>query len=159
MAHSYLAAAVALYDTLAAANFPAATRSPRHFGEAPVKDGSGTDLRPPYVVFADLGSAPEYQSDYGGPEPGGFTLTAYADTLADVDTIVTAVKWNGAAPANKAGFDFGTLTLDAPLYFLSLARTREVREYVAPGKSGQRVHRCVLTYRVETAVNPVPAPG
>jgi hypothetical protein len=151
--HSYAAAAMTLYDTLTASLFPSSTRSPIYFGKAPQATSAG-QRRHPYVVLEDEGSTPEYQSDAGGPESGAFTLTVVADTLADVDRIVAAVKWNGLAPSSKAGFDEGALTLDNPLYHLSLRRTKEVRSYEADGKDGPRVHRCVLSYAVEFGIAP-----
>lgn len=159
MAHSYVAAAEALYGTLTAALFPGGTRPPFDFGEASATTSTGAQKRVPYVVLTDLGSDPEYQSDYGGQERGGFELTVYAKTVTDLDTIVTAIRFNGDTPAAKAGFDFGTLTLDAPYYALALTRTREVREYVAPDRDGLRVHRCRITYRVDHAVDPAATPA
>lgn len=156
--HSYIAAALTKYDGLTAALFPGGTLAPAYFGKAPAV-AAGAQRRTPYVVLTDLGSSPAYQSDAGGPEEGGFALDVYADTLADVDRIAAAVKWNGARPDARAGFDQGSLALDAPLYHLLLTRTKEVRAYEGDGVTAQRVHRCTLTYRVQTAIDPTAAPA
>lgn len=156
--HSYFNAALTKYDGLTAALFPGAVLAPVAFGKA-AQVKSGSQVRTPSVVFTDTGSAPEYQSDYGGPETGGFTIDVYADSMSDVDKIVAAIKWNGQAPGNRAGFDLGTLTLDAPLYHVALTRTNEVRSYEGDGQTAQRVHKCTLTYRAEFAINPSTAPA
>lgn len=157
-AHSYFNAALTKYDGLTAALFPGAVLSPVAFGKA-AQVRSGSQVRTPSVVFVDTGSSPEHQSDSGGPETGGFTIDVFADTMADVDKIVAAIKWNGSPPNLKAGFDHGTLTLDAPLYHVSLTRTREVRSHEGDGQTAQRVHHCELTYGVEFATDPTLTPA
>lgn len=144
------AAALTLYDGLTAGNFPGGTRPPIYFDEAPVTDGAGAQLRPPYVVLKDSGRTPDVQSDFGGTEDGAFTLEVYAASLGDVDTIVHAIKWNGANPAAATGFDCGTLTLTAPYSPMHMLRTGEQRFVAGLDHTGKRMHCCRLSYSALT---------
>jgi hypothetical protein len=148
---SVVAAALTKYDSLTAANFPSSTRPPVYFDEAPVTDGAGAQLRPPYVVLKDSGRTPDVLSDYGGTEDGAFTLEVYAASLADVDTIVHAIKWNGQNPGQASGFDCGTLpALTAPYSLMHLLRTGEQRFVAGIDQNGRRMHCCRLTYSALT---------
>lgn len=156
--HSYVVAGLTKWDGLTAALFPGGTVTPIYFGEAPQVAG-GSQRRTPYVVMKDRGSKPAFQSDNGGTQIGGFDLECYADTLADVDKIVAAARWNGSPPASRAGFDGGTLTLDAPLYHVHLLLTDERRSLEGLGQAGQRIHKCLLSYAVMQGIDATAAPA
>lgn len=152
-ADSVIRAAIDLYETLTASNFPGGSRPPIHFDLAPQTTGAGAQLDLPYCVLKDGGVVPQFDTERNGIEPTQLTLEVYASTLADVDAVVKAVKWNGQDPGDGAGFDFGTLSLNAPAYHMALVRQKEQR-FVAEGlgKSGQRVHGCRVSYKAQTVV-------
>lgn len=113
---SVIAAVVAKYETLTAANFPGASRPSIWLDEAPQEDGSGGQLRPPWVIVRDGGGVPRWDTGQNARVVSKFTLEVYANTLADADTIMAAILWNGSAPSVKAGLAFATLILAAPSY-------------------------------------------
>ena len=159
---SAIAALRDLYNSISATTFGGTTRPPIYMGEAPATNTGGTQQRPPYCVLRDSGFAPEFQSNTSGIEKAGIDLEIYADKLdgADevtVDSIARAVKWGDSGiPEDKQGFDWGELTFDVAgnYYSISIRRTRERREYVALGVSGQRVHKCTLSYEVTIGLKP-----
>ena len=158
MASSWVAAAIDLYESLSAANFPGGTRPPVYFDQAPEATAAGAQLYPPYVVVRDAsGLAPEYQSDLGGIEVGTLELEVYAGTLADADAAAKAVKWNGGDPVDHLGFDWGTLAIDAPSYFVSLRRVSERRALAGYGRAAdgtvRRTHLVTLTYELTQGID------
>lgn len=158
---SPIAAIRDLYNSITATTFGGTTRPPISLGDAPQTTTTGTQLRPPYCVIRDSGFVPEFNSGSGGIEKGNVDIEVYADKLdgtgePTVDSIVRAIKWgDSGVPANKGGFDWGTLVFDTSGKYrsVSLRRTREKREYVALGVTGQRVHKATLSYEVTVQLN------
>lgn len=158
---SPIAAIRDLYNSIAATTFGGTTRPPISLGDAPQTTTTGTQLRPPYCVIRDSGFVPEFNSGSGGIEKGNVDIEVYADKLdgtgePTVDSIVRAIKWgDSGVPANKGGFDWGALVFDTSGKYrsVSLRRTREKREYVALGVTGQRVHKATLSYEVTVQLN------
>ncbi len=145
MATSAIASCIDKYNTL--------TDVPTlYFGDVPPANGP-TQIYPPYVVLLDEGMAPEFVFELSKVlEPTQFTFMVYAPTLAAVDAVVQAIKYDGDAPSARAGFDFGSLpSLDEPYRVQEMKRTLEKR-FVASipgtGPVGQRFHGCELRYRV-----------
>ncbi len=128
---------------------------PVYFGEAALKNSSGTQPTLPFVVIEDHGTAPDYEFELGGVEVTTLQTTVYATTLALVDSIVLALKYGGDIPSACAGLDFGTLTsLGDYLEFMECKRVREVRnrqsmEYT---QTAQISHKCELTHEVRATI-------
>jgi hypothetical protein len=77
------------------------------------------------------------------------TWEVYAETLADVDTIVLAIRYNGGAVGSGSGFDFGSFsTLVSALKNHSIKFVSEQREQVGEQQTGALVHVCHLKHRV-----------
>jgi hypothetical protein len=162
---SYITAAQAVYDGLTAANFPGATRPPGPYMDAaPVTDGTGLQVRPPYVVMRDLGSAAKwtFSGNAGKATPGQnaivdgeFVVEAYAVSLGDCDRIIAAILWNGAVPNNRAGLAFATFTLDTPLKGIAgyPVPTRNQRGFAGVDKTGAWVHVTKQWFAVKTAIS------
>lgn len=142
---SAIAAAMELYESLTAANFPGATRPPIFLDEAPVVDSNR--VRPPYVVIRDGGATDEPLFDGADLENGSFTLDIYAHSLDDADTIRDAVKWNGLAPSARAGFDRGTLPLTSPRGHVKLVPGSHSRRLAGLDYESRRVHLVSAEYR------------
>ncbi len=148
---SVTAAVKALYDGLSAGNFPGGARPPLYFGEAPQTGAGGAQQRLPYVVFSEQGRQVQVL-DFERNSVLVLTLAldVYANTLADVDGVVDAVRWNGGAVGAGAGFDFGTLgDLTAPRSTHQLLPAGEPRRLEgALDVTGERVHASRMEYRV-----------
>lgn len=144
MATSAIAACVDKYATLSG------VPQPLYFGDVPVSDGT-SQILPPYVALIDEGMKPEFNFVTSEVlEATDLTFMVYGNSLAAVDAIVQAIKYNGQVPSAAAGFDFGTLaSLESPYRTLSIYRTSE-RRFVAEttGKQSQRISGCELKYRV-----------
>jgi hypothetical protein len=147
MAASVIAAVLEKLDS-----FTYSTAPKFYFDEAPSTDSTGAQQRFPYGVIKDGGLQPEYQSDLGGIEVGSFTLEIYGTSLANVDAVVSVVKYNGQIPSSTAGLDFCTLAIAAPLYPVSLIRTNERRSFAGFSHQTERCHLCELTYSVVTEI-------
>lgn len=161
MATNAVKAAIDLYNSLDATLFGGATRPPIQLDEQPVTGTTGAQRRVPYAVLKDNGFVPEFQSDASAVEKGTIVVELYAELLdtdasgvVTVDKMAAAVKYGGAAPGAKLGFDWGTLTLTGYVRPVSLRRTREQRNYAGFNFNGQPVHKCTLTYEVVTNVKP-----
>ncbi len=148
---SITAAVKAKFDALTASNFPGAARPPLFFGQAPQTDGTGAQQRLPYVEFSEQGRQVQVL-DFERNSVLVLTLAldVYANTLADVDATVDAIRWNGGAVGGGAGFDFGTLAdLTAPRSTHQLLPAGEPRRYEPPlDIAGARVHAARMEYRV-----------
>lgn len=148
---STIAAVMAVYDALTAGPLAAGpTRPPIYFAEAPLVDGSGNRVYPPYCVLTDGGEESEqWDFSHNAIVGGSFVLEVYGDQLADADALLRAIRWNGQAPGNKAGLDFAVLSLNSPLYPMNVVPGRRTRSK-APGvgRTGQRVHMVRAEYAV-----------
>ena len=146
-ANSVVKAVMDRYETFTAANFPSASRPPIYLDDAPVTDSAGAQEYQPYVALRDGGMSVEYDTEYNAIESSQLTLEVWADSLADADQIVNAIKYNGGTIAAGSGMDFGTLSFDAGRVSFQLVRTAERRAFGGIGKAGQRVYRCEIDYR------------
>lgn len=146
MAFSVAHAIIQKYESLSASIFPDGVRPPIYFGEAPIASG-GAMVRPPYVIIRDEGTRPEDNvSDAGAVEVGRVHLEVYALELGTVDAIVKAIRFGGQPPGNRAGLDWGTLSLDSPYTHMHLRRIIERRDYAGWDYESRRVHTCRIDY-------------
>ena len=145
-------AAIDKYELLDAANFPNATRPRIDFGEAP-QTVAGDSHDPPYVTLQDLGRERK-PLDFEGNTivTTRFSFEVWANTLADVDTIVAAIQRNGGTAGQGLGFDYGTLTTfsntsnKSSHQILPVSEPRNLTDRV--DRNGQRMHGAVVEYRV-----------
>jgi hypothetical protein len=128
---------------------------PVYFGEAALRDGSGVAVRLPLCVVEDLGSEPQFEMEYEGPEVTKVQVSAYAVTLADIDAIAIALKYANGSPDDQLGLDFGTIAaivggVGPYLTFNECRRVSERRErvHVEFTNTAQIVHKVTLTYDV-----------
>lgn len=145
MARSVIHAVMQFYDALPAAAFPGGVRPPIFFGMAPVAS-AGQMIRPPYVVVTDDGITPDYQTDGLSLETTSCRVEVYAEQLGVVDDIVTAIRFGGQPPAQRAGLDWAVLPLDPPYQPVQMSRTGEVRKEAGWSYQGHRVYLCRLYY-------------
>lgn len=149
---SAVAAVIQKYEALTAANFPGGVRPPIFFGGVPVVSGtSSTEL--PWVNLVHKGTRVETGL---GPDPilvCRFILGAYAITLADVEAIARAIRWNGQAPSQCAGFDFAASITVAGYTYMPYSCQPDGDEIEGREKElskDQRfVHTTTLPYRLQ----------
>ena len=143
-------ALITKYEGLTAGNFPNSSRPRIDFGSA-ATIVSGVALRPPYVRLLDNGrEVKPIDFERNTLVTTRFVFEVVANTLADVDTIVTAIRLNGGTVGQGLGFDHGTLSdLSSPKSAYQIWPVGEPR-YLAPeaDKDGNRVHGARLEYRV-----------
>ena len=146
---SIISAVMSKFNALTEANFPDSSRPQIYLDQAPLTDASGTQERPPYVILRDNGQVPTGEFERTTFEACDFVMEVYYESLADVDTAVTAIKRNGGAVGSGSGFDFGTLSdLTSPRSTHEIRRTRERRALAGMDLTGKRIHVCYLEYRV-----------
>lgn len=138
------------YEALTAANFPNSTRPRIDFVEPPHLV-SAASHDPPYVALEDIGrTITPLDFERNNLVDARFRFQVFARELADVDTIVSAIRFNGGTVGAGSGFDYGTLTtLDGPKFnhqILPIAEPRQLSDRV--DKEGQRVHGAELDYKV-----------
>lgn len=147
MASSIIAAVMAKWDALDAANFPSGSRPAIYLDEAVQADG--TQVRPPYAILRDKGLVPEQLGfERQTLEVNEFELEIYYASLADCDTAAEAVKLDGGTRAQGNGFDFGTVTLAPPRSSFQILRTRETRRFAGLNLSNVRTYVVTLEYKV-----------
>ena len=154
-----IAAVIAKYGTLSAANFPDASRPSIWLDEAPQQDGAGAQLKTPYTIIRDESNDPEWTFGTNGT-PGqnalldeGFRLEVYYTSLANCNAAMAAILWNGAIPNARAGLAFATLTLDSPLKGLSVVPTKSRSEYAGfLDYQGKRVYKVWQQFKAPTAL-------
>jgi hypothetical protein len=137
------------FEGLTASNFPSGSRPRIDFGEAPYTV-SGSAHEPPYVVLIDLGRETR-PADFERNTfvTASFALEIFAVSLADVDAITEAVRFNGGGVGDGSGFDYGSLDLTGVRSTHQIIPTAEPRSLSdRVDKSGNRVHGCRLEYRV-----------
>ncbi len=145
-----IAALMDKWNSLTAANFPSATRPLIYLDDAPVTDTTGTQEYQPYAIIRDGGSSCEFDLERNVIESQKITLEVYADSLADVDQIVEAAKYNGGTIAAGSGLEFTTLTIASLRVSHHVRRSSETRFLAGIGKAGQRVYGCRIEYDVTT---------
>jgi len=136
---SAIAACMAKYDTLSAANFPGASRPPIFLDEAPQEGSTGQQQRTAYVILEDISGDPEWTFVQGPATTGqdgiideSFTLQVfYAGTnaLANCDTAMNAILWNGSVPNTRAGLAFCQLDLASPLRSMMVIPKKSLSKY------------------------------
>lgn len=152
---SITAAVKTKYEALTAANFPSSTVPAIYFGTAPVVDGSGTQVRPPYTVFNE-GAREVKPLDFerNNIVTIDLTMQVFANTLADVDTICNAIRFNQAIGAgvvgDGTGFDYGTLSdLTTPRSTLQIVPAGEPRRLENTlDRNGARCHGAILRWKL-----------
>lgn len=160
MATSAISALFDLYASIPAAAFGGTVRPPIRLGVMSQTTTTGTQQRVPYVVIKDQGFRPEFNSSSGGIKNGQFTVEVFAAQLSadagvSVDSMVLAIQYAGGTPAQKQGFDWGTLTITGFQYGISIKPVRDgPREYAGFNYDGQPVHKCTLTYECITGLKP-----
>lgn len=147
---SVTAAAVTKYEALTAANFPSST-VPRIDFESAAQVVSSAQKRVPYVVLKDNGRTTKViDFERNNLVTHRFTFDVWANTLADVDTIVAAIRWNGGTVGQGLGFDHGTLSdLSSPKsthQILPVGEPRSLGERL--DKDDNRVHGARLEYAI-----------
>ncbi len=141
---------VSKYEALTAANFPSAAVPRIDFGGV-VQVAAAVQLRPPYVRLLDGGrEVKPLDFERNNLVTTKFVFEVIAVSLADVDTIVTAIRLNGGTGGQGLGFDYGTLTdLSPPKATHQILPASEPR-YLDPHTdvNGNRVHGARLEYKV-----------
>lgn len=131
---------------------------PVYFGEAALRNAAAAQVTVPLVVIEDEGSAPDYEFELGGVEVTTLVVSIFANTLAQIDTIVLALKYGGGIPSAQQGLDFGTLTgLGSYLTFMECKRVKEKRnrEHQEYTQTAQIVHKAELTYEVQATITDI----
>lgn len=143
-------AALDKYNALTAANFPAATRPAIYFDEAPPVDSAGASEYPPYVVLKDEGTTPVLEFERQVTDLTTLRFEVYATSLATVNGVITAIRFNGGAVGAGAGFDYGTFpTLAAGYSTVQIKRVSERRFRAGTwGFGAQIIHAGELRYEV-----------
>lgn len=149
---SVIAAVMTKYGTLSAANFPNSTLPPIWLDEAPQEGTTGAQQRPPYVIIRDGGGEDQWDTEVNAVTPGTFTLEVYysgTNALANCDTAMNAILWNGANPNLVQGIGFMTLDLTPPLYGLAYAvlPTTDQHSYAGIDYAGQRTYKLAHDFR------------
>lgn len=138
------------YESLTAANFPSGSRPRIDYGLA-AQVVLSVQERPPFTVLRDVTRRVKIiDFERNALVNYELELRVYAGTLADVDTIVTAIRLNGGTVGQGLGFDYGTLsTLGTPKsthQIIPLAEPRKLEDL--QDNTGARIHGCSLSYRV-----------
>lgn len=146
MATSVIAAVIERFNTLAWGS-PAPKL---WFDEAPIRDGAGAAIAPPYVVLKDDGTAPEYDYELNVLETTTFRFEVYAPTLAEADSIANTLKYNSQSIAGGAGFDFAAALSVTSYTLKSCVRDMEQRFQEGDrGADAKPVFRVRMRYKVE----------
>ena len=151
-----VAAIIAKYDTLTAANFPNATRPPLWLDEAPAEGTTGATQRIPYAIIDDDGT--EYEWTFGTTgmpaSPGEnailrgrVTITVYYDSLANASQAMDAILWNGSLPNARAGIAFMTMDLSSPYRSMTVKPEKSENKYAGFSYQAKPVYRVSTTFR------------
>lgn len=160
-AGSIIAGSIDLYNTLTASNFPGSTRPPIWLDEAPQQTGTGTQQRLPYVIIEDHGGNPKWTFTSSVATTYGqnaivydeFSITAYAASLGDCDTIMAAILWNGSTPNARAGLAFAVLSLSSPLRGMTVIPGQTQANYAGLNYQGQRAYKIRQDFRAEASLS------
>ena len=143
------------YEALTAALFPSSSRPAIYFDEPPATDSAGAQVRPPYVVFStQTQETKPLDFERNNLVTIRLILEAFATTLANVDTVVSAVRFNAALGAGVvgvgAGFDYGSLSdLTTPRSTLQIVPVGEPRRLADRlDKDGARVHAARMEWKL-----------
>lgn len=124
--------------------------------QAPLRDGSGNAVVPPYVVVGCAEGPVEWMADLDRVETSYVTLDVYAATQAACEAIVLAIQYGGQAPVNRAGLDDASALTLPTGYSLNKVERRgppAVTQEAERGQAGGLVFRGVMRYAVELFVS------
>ena len=141
------AAVLARYET-----FTINSTAPIWLHEAPLRDGSGDPVVPPYVVLHDDGTDRAETFEYYHWEVSRLRFEVYAASQAQADAIAAAVATNGGTVAAGSGMDYAAgLDLAAGMTFKGLRPDREPRRFQEGDRGGgaDLVFRISLSYVAE----------
>ena len=144
---SLLASIQAKIDGLTAGNFPGGAVPPVYEDTAPQLNAT-SQLRRPFIVISITPMEAVMTFESAEIEVSRVTLTAYADSQADADTIIECVRFNGQTIDQLAGLDAGTLpaltvgTLDA---FVCTRPPKPSKQRLL-SETGKYVHSTVVEY-------------
>ena len=147
MAASVIAAVIERFNTLTFAAVPAPKL---WFDEAPLRDGAGATVTPPYVVLKDDGTVPDYDFELMSIEVTTFRFEIYAPGLAAADAIADVIRYGVGAIAAGMGFDFATTLEVTGQTLMQCVRDFEQRFQEADrGTDSKPVFRVRMRYRVQ----------
>lgn len=155
MAASVIAGVIAKYKSL---TFPVADQGRIWFDEKPNTNSTPTPIVPPYAVIKDKGTKFVYTFEYVPIETTKFDLELYANSLADVDTMIDVVRFNGGTPQGIAGLDnTSSLVLTNGRYNIEIGLENIVRSLEPQrGVTGSLVYKAVMSYEVEVSYSQYP---
>jgi hypothetical protein len=162
MAKSAVKSLIDLYNSIAAVHFGGSERPPIFLGKVAQTTSTATQQRVPYVCLHDeSGFRTDYDSSSTGIEKGEIKLEVFALKLDDatavsVDSIVRGIRFGGAPPASKAGWDWGSFSFESGTYFykVSLRHLSNKRDYAGFDYQSARVHKCELRYECIIGISP-----
>lgn len=130
--------------------FTVAATVPLYVTFIPLKGATGLPVNPPVSVVEDLGTTPAFDFEYHPLETTRLKHTIYAVSDADVDSYVSAVRYNGGAVNAGLGMDFAASLPLTGMTLKQVTRDREQRGrvnlltlYAAP------VFYCSITYSID----------
>ena len=120
-----------------------------YFHEAPLVDGSGNQVNPPYVVLMDDGTEVAHEFEENPIETTRVRFEVYATTLASADSIASAIRYNGGTITAGSGMDSSESLPLTGMDHMNIDRLREQRwKEGARGTSATPVYRCSMQYEV-----------
>lgn len=137
------------WNSLTASGFAGSVRPTIYHDQAPEVASSGSQLRPPYCVVSLTTSDDILTFEDAGIEETRITFRIFDIDEGNLDSAISAVRWNGQAISSAAGFDGGTLPAltDGTLLDMLILRT-PVKEFSARNLSGVNVYVATLEYLV-----------
>lgn len=121
------------------------------FDQAPLKNGAGVAVVPPYVVIHDDSTNP-IESDFEHDsvfEATALRLEVYALTLADIDSIITTIRYNGGTITQGLGMVFAaTLPITGSDLKESLLVSEQRFQEGSRNVDGKLVFRCRAVYKI-----------
>lgn len=150
---------VTKYQSLTSSLFPGGTRWPIYYGLATSVDSSGNQLVTDYVVFETPGGMDTtYQTNAGGWEGGMLTMEVISRDTEKIEAVLNAIRFNGQPPANKAGFDWGSLTLGNPFYLIQMVKGNDQLVFVQEDGRGIRKYKGMINWKIKIGINPALTP-
>lgn len=144
MAASVIAAVIERYEGL-----PVNGLAKIWFDEAPLKDGAGNPVRPPYVVLHDDSTDGSQDLEYYRWEDTKLRFEVWAPNLAEVDAIVLGLRFGGQGHRDRAGMDNADALTIAGQDFKACIWQGEQRFVErSRGADAKAVHRCRVRYEV-----------
>lgn len=142
-----LSAVMTKFDALTASAFPGSSRPSIYLDDAPLVDSS-TQVRPPYVIATLEPGEAELTFESEMTEVTNLTLTAYYSSAGDLDTALSAIRFNGQSTSLNAGFDNGTLPALTDGTLLTILLQRPPSKRVSGYRDSKPVHMGELRYEI-----------